>query len=61
MNLCTEYGCDGPITDFVIISRGCELLSKGKFNAEIVSNAIAEALQEYGFLRTDNPIYETGS
>ncbi len=55
------HGCDGPITDFVIISRGCELLGAGQFNPTIVANAIAEALQEYGFLAKDNPVYSTGS
>lgn len=55
------HGCDGPLTDFVIISRGCELLEKGKFSAEIVANAITEALQELGFLPTNNPILETES
>ena len=55
------HGCDGPITDFVIISRGCFLLEKGKFSADIVSNAIAEALQEYGFMGRENAVYPTGS
>jgi len=55
------HGCDGPLTDFVIISRGCSLLEQGKFNAVIVANAITEALQELGFLPSDNPILETGS
>lgn len=55
------HGCDGPITDFVIISRGCILLEKSKFNAKIVSNAIAESLQEWGFMPSDNRIFETGS
>lgn len=59
------HGCDGPITDFVIISRGCHLQTtekySGKNGADIISNAIAEALQEYGYLKTDNPVYSTGS
>ena len=55
------HGCDGPITDFVIISRGCFLLEKSKFNATIVSNAIAEALQEWGFMSRNNEVYPTGS
>ena len=55
------HGCDGPITDFVIISRGCRLLEAGKFNSVTVSNAIAETLQEWGFMGGENAVYPTGS
>lgn len=65
---CTEtakqemtHGCDGPITDFVIISRGCDLAAKGKFGPIEIANAIDETLKEYGFMGRENAVYPTGS
>lgn len=65
---CTEkakdemtHKCDGPITDFVIISRGCDLLAKGQFGSKEIANAIAETLQEWGFMGRENAVYPTGS
>jgi hypothetical protein len=54
------HGADGPITDFVIISRGCRLANRG-FTAEVIANAIAESLEDYGFLPKENPVLQTGS
>lgn len=55
------HGCDGPITDFVVISRGCELLANGEFGSKEIANAIAETLQEWGFMPRENSVYPTGS
>ena len=46
------HGCDGPITDFVLISRAIRLGFQRKYSEEIVSNALIEALQEYQFVTT---------
>lgn len=56
-----SHGCDGPITDFVLISRACRLAASGKFGAPEVANALDEVLREYGFLKEHNPILMTGS
>jgi hypothetical protein len=45
------HATDGPVTDFVIISRGCRLI--GKYTAEVVANAIDEALREFGHLNAN--------
>ena len=39
---------DGPITSFVIVSRGTELCKK--YDSELVAKAIHEALDHFGFL-----------
>lgn len=48
------HGYDGPVTDFVIISRGCQLLADGKFSSEIVANAIKEALDVFETVEIDS-------
>ncbi len=52
--------CDGPLTDFVVISRGCKLIKEG-CDPDIVANAIIETLNELGFIPDNNNVVETGS
>ncbi len=52
--------CDGPLTDFVIISRGCQLV-KLDVKPVIAANAIIECLQELGFMLENNEVIETGN
>lgn len=52
------HSCDGPITDFVLISRAVRLSFQRKYSEEIISNALIEALQEYGFVK---PMEESGT
>lgn len=51
------HGCDGPITDFVLISRAVRLGFAQKYSEEIISNALIEAMQEYGFVK---PVEDSG-
>lgn len=40
---------DGPLTGFVLMSRACDLVAKGR-NPEAVANALHEALHDlFGF------------
>jgi hypothetical protein len=55
-----DHGCDGPITSFVLIFRATELARSGKYDAETVANALAEALNDYHWL-IDDELLETGS
>ncbi len=56
-----EHGCDGPVTDFVLIARACRLAAKGTFGPGEIANALDQALREFGYLNSDNPVYQTGS
>jgi hypothetical protein len=40
---------DGPVTDFVLVSRACELAARGA-NPEACANALHEELASRGFL-----------
>lgn len=58
------HGCDGPITSFVLISRAARLAIKNHAipnYAEVIANALDDALQEYGYLSSDTAMYPTGS
>lgn len=46
--------CDGPLTDFVLISRAMRLATSQKVAPVVVSNALFDALQEYGYLAEAN-------
>jgi hypothetical protein len=56
-----EHGSDGPITSFVLIARATRLAASGKFGASEVANALAQALEEYGYTKPVSAVYATGS
>lgn len=55
------HGTDGPITDFVLISRAMKLAASQRVSPEIVANALNDALVSYGWLDDTSPIHVTGS
>lgn len=46
-----EHGCDGPITDFVMIGRAMRLAANAAHSTEALSNALWLALEGRGYLR----------
>jgi hypothetical protein len=44
------YPHDGPVTEFVLMSRACEVAARGA-NPEACANALHEELTARGFLR----------
>lgn len=46
-----SHNTDGPVTDFVMISRAVELAAKGVFQPDVLAEALHNELTERGFLR----------
>lgn len=56
-----ESHSDGPLTDFVFISRAMRMAARNKYSPEILANALQEVLTEYGMMKAESPLLETGS
>ena len=46
--------CDGPITQFVLISRAMATRVQCKYSASVVANALYELLLEYNWLKSED-------
>jgi hypothetical protein len=49
-----SYEHDGPVTDFVLCARACDLAAAGELDHEAIANALHDELAARGFLTEGN-------